>query len=199
MWFCNCMDCSIRSNSFHTLNCLTLCPVPTMTLFLQNCLSSSWHEMQWLHVERLHTYFIFHGDAKLDGELSVINLSNRSLLHYSCRKPEYWSGSFRRYQIGATFSALGPFSGGFLHAGTIQHWQFSALGIFSLKFPLVSWFLSDNRCDHWPGIWSHFIRYWRDYITSSLLHLYFPIISHIFLPPYLGDWLWVCFRLSYFS
>ena len=88
------MDCSIRSNSFHTLNCLTLCPVPTMTLFLQNCLSSSWHEMQLLHVERqrLHTYFIFYGDveeksksAKLDGELSVINLSNGRLLHYFCQ------------------------------------------------------------------------------------------------------------------
>ena len=100
MWFCNCMDCSIRSNSFHTLNCLTLCPVPTMTLFLQNCLSSSWHEMQWLHVERLHTYFIFYGDAKLDGELSVINLSNRSLLHYFCQIDK---GAVALLQINYTF------------------------------------------------------------------------------------------------
>ena len=43
------------------------------------------------------------------------------------------AGSFRRYQIGGTYSALGLFSGGLFPIGTLQHWYFSAVGILSIS------------------------------------------------------------------
>ena len=55
----------------------------------------------------------------------------------------------------------------------IGHWPIAPLVLYDDIFTTNkhAYFRdsSGNRCDHWPGIWSHLIRFWRVFLPIKIL------------------------------